>query len=356
MANPDTLDRVDRAEAQRRVEQIESFRRELTELDRSGVLALSSDQAAAVRGYHDTQLGQLAAVFDVDRTAAELQLSLGMRIASALGGLALCLAVALFVERYWGLLALWQQCVLLIAAPLTALVLAEYSSTRERTLYITSLFSLVALAAFAVNLALLNDLFALNWRVFPAIAWTAFALLVAMRYRFRVHLALGLAAGIIAFSLLALRMAGRPFEHRPELHLAAGCVVAALSFRQDPFFAPVYRGVGVLAVLFSLLALSKVGGSSFLPFSERAVEGWYTLLTFGVSAVIITVGVRRRWLETMLVASISFALFLLMKMYDWLWEAVPAFVFFALLGVLSLALIFAFRRLRDNMQQLVRRA
>jgi len=89
-------------EAQQRVYRIRAFRRELAQLAHEGVLALSGEQCTKLDAYHDATLADLAARFDVDISESQRQMSLAMRIASALGGLAFCTAVFLFFYRYWG--------------------------------------------------------------------------------------------------------------------------------------------------------------------------------------------------------------------------------------------------------------
>ena len=85
-----------RRDAQRRADRLRIFRQELAELERQQVLALTDEQRARLEPFLEKTLGDLAAQYDIDTTESQKQLSLGMRIISALGGLALCAAVFLF--------------------------------------------------------------------------------------------------------------------------------------------------------------------------------------------------------------------------------------------------------------------
>ena len=88
---PDTKE-----QAQRRADQIGAFTRELGELEGGGVLALTGDQRQRVQAYHGDILERFGQLYDVDRSDAQKSVSLGMRIASLIGALALSAAVFVF--------------------------------------------------------------------------------------------------------------------------------------------------------------------------------------------------------------------------------------------------------------------
>src|SRR5467141_2110086 len=91
-----------KADAQRRAAQIRAFRAELEELRSEGIDPIAPEQLAAVDAHHDAMLVELAGRYDIDRTAAEERLSLGMRLASMFGAAALTAAVVSFFYRNWG--------------------------------------------------------------------------------------------------------------------------------------------------------------------------------------------------------------------------------------------------------------
>jgi hypothetical protein len=89
-------------DAQQSADRLRIFREELAELERQQVLVLTPEQRAGLDPFLDQTLQELARRYDIDVNSSQKQLSLGMRIVSALGGLALCAAVFLFFYRFWG--------------------------------------------------------------------------------------------------------------------------------------------------------------------------------------------------------------------------------------------------------------
>ena len=114
---------TNRLEAQQRADAIRVFRAELARLEGAGVLHLGADQRAAVDAHHDALLAGFSRDFDIDRDNRDRQLSLGMRIASFLGALALAASVYFLFYQSWGYLGTASQVAVLVAAPLIALAL-----------------------------------------------------------------------------------------------------------------------------------------------------------------------------------------------------------------------------------------
>jgi hypothetical protein len=110
--------RMGKEEAQKRADRIRAFREELRQLEQEQVIALSNDQRGSVAKHHDKLLAQLADVFDIDRTSAQKQLTLGLRIISFLGALAISAAVYFFFYRFWGVFTTVAQTVILIIVPI----------------------------------------------------------------------------------------------------------------------------------------------------------------------------------------------------------------------------------------------
>lgn len=107
---------VSRTEAQQRVDDIRVFERELDRLVREQVLELSAAQRSALAAHHQQLLAGYTQAFDVDRDRHARQLSLGMRIASFLGALALAASVFFLFYQFWGLLDTAVQVAVLILA------------------------------------------------------------------------------------------------------------------------------------------------------------------------------------------------------------------------------------------------
>lgn len=332
---------------------IRAFRRELERLAREGVLVLSEDQRSGVDACHEKTLAELASRFDVDVSESQKQISLAMRIASALGGLALCAAVFLFFYRYWGLIGTPLQVVILISIPILGLFAAELVSRRERTFYYTSLIVLVVLAAFIMNLVVLGSIFNLAPSPYAFLVWGVLALILAYGYRLRLPLAGGLAALVIFVAAIMTTLGGGYWDacvERPEGFLPGALALLAipllLRHSRHPDFPTTYRVIGLLFVFIALLVLSNAGQLSYLPFGKQAAQGMYQLIGFGAAILAIWSGIRRRWLESVNLGSAFFALHLFNRMFSWWWDLLPKYLFFLIIGVIALVLLAVFRRLR----------
>ena len=252
-----------RQDAQRRVDQVSAFTRELAELERAGVLALPPGQREQIERYHGDVLATLARRFDVDQTDEQRQMALGMRVASLLGAVTLSAAVVLFFYRVWGLLTTPAQVISLIAVPLLMLLAVEVAARREPTRYIASVLSLIAAASFALNLSVVGAIFNMTPTPLVLAAWAAFALAVAYTYGLRLLLAGGVIAAMgygVAAVASATGLDWSVSLVRPEPLLLLGPLAIAASFWPSGVrpegFARTWRLVGVGALLLPLLFLS----------------------------------------------------------------------------------------------------
>ena len=175
---------VTREEAQARVNRINAFRAELEELERRGAITLTDQQRAQLHDYHHTLLDALTQRFEVDRSRAESQLSLGLRVVSLLGAAACTAAVFLFFQRFWGLLSSPVQVTLVWLAPLAALAGALATARVERTLYFTALLSILAFGCFVMNVYVVGTILNARPSPQPFLVWSAFALAVAYAWIF----------------------------------------------------------------------------------------------------------------------------------------------------------------------------
>jgi hypothetical protein len=110
-----------RTDAQQAADRIRALREELQTPEVREVLALTPEQQSRFDAWSRGKLGELAQQYDVDTTVSQKHISWGMRIASTLGGLALCAAVVLFFARYWGYLDTPVQVATAILMPLAGL-------------------------------------------------------------------------------------------------------------------------------------------------------------------------------------------------------------------------------------------
>ena len=345
-------------DAQQRANRIRSFRQELDQLSREQVLALTEEQRTRLDAHLDKTLQELAGRYDVDVSESQKQLSIGMRIASALGGLALCAAVFLFFYRFWGLIPTGGQVVILVITPLAGLVAMDLVARRERTLYFTSLIGLVVFASFVMNLYVLGQIFNIASSPKAFLAWGLFALVLAYAYGLRLPLAGGLLSLLVFLAATVVGWTGvwwQSVESRPELGLIGGLLMlaapAAIRHAKREEFPWVYRMVGLLVIFFSIVILWHSGGDSesYLPLSSKATERLYQWVGFVAAGATIWWGVRRSWQGIVNLGCAVFTIFLFIKLVDWWWDWIPKYLFFLIVGLIAIGLLFAFRRLRARM-------
>ncbi len=346
-----------REEAQRRADRIAHFTTELAELENSGVLLLSEQQREAVAAHHGKALKRLAEQFDIDTSQTARQMSMGMRIVSFLGAIALSAAVFFFFYRFWGLFTVSQQAAILVCAPIAALVGVEFAARREKTLYFASLISLVALTAFILDLAMLGQIFSITPSQNAFLAWAAFSLLLAYTYRLRLILVAGLISLLGYLTATMGTWSGiywLSFGERPENFLAAGLLICGLAYMPvhgKTGFTPVYRMFGLLVALIAVLVLSHWGIGSYLELPPERVENLYQIAGFCLSSLLIWLGIRRRWPGITNLGSTFFVIFLYTKFYDWWWKWMPKYLFFLLLGLIALLLLLVLKRLRTLVRE-----
>jgi uncharacterized membrane protein len=350
--------RPSQREAQESADRIRLLRQELATPELQQVLALTPDQQSRFDDWSRAQLTQLAQLFDVDTSASQKRVSWGMRIASTLGGIAICAAVVLFFMRYWGYLDTSVQVIILAVVPLLALAGAEFTVGRERTLYFTGLLALVAFASFVMNLAVLGSIFNINSTERALLAWGAFALVVAYRYGLRLLLALGLLLLLGYGAALVTAQFGYrwfDFDQRPELvaflALLVFCAPAAIRHQRHSDFPSVYRLVGAMVFFVCVLSLADWGMPSYLSFSHQNNERLYEFVGLLTSAGAIWLGIARHWSGVVNTSATAFAIFLYARLYHWWWDRMPKYLFFAAIGALSIGLVLAFNRVRGQMAQ-----
>jgi Predicted membrane protein (DUF2157) len=349
-------DTSDRAAAQQAADRISLLRQELASGELASILTLTPEQQQRFDEWSSAKLAVLAEQFDVDTTASQKRVSWGMRIASTLGGVAICAAVVLFFQRYWGYLETWAQVTTLLITPLLMLSGAEFMSRRERTRYFTGLLALVALASFVMNLAALGSIFNIVSTERALLAWGAFAVVLAYRYGLRLMLALGLLL-LISYAAAAftaqLGYHWLEFWDRPEHFLLLGILSFALpSYLKHPEhsnFPPVYRLTGALTFFMAVLSLAEWGKPSYLPWETLSIERLYEFVGLTFSGTAIWLGITRNWNGIVNTGAAFFTLFLFTRLYHWWWIWMPKYLFFAVVGTLGIALVLAFKQLRLKM-------
>ena len=343
-----------REEAQRRADRIGAFRAEVEALAREGGPAIDAPQLEAVRSYHDALLARLAAEHDVDRTRAERQMSLGMRIASLLGAAALTAAVVSFVYRVWGTLPAAGQVTLLTAAPLAAAGAMLVAARLEKTRYVASLFAIVACAALVMQTVLLGRIFNLRDSPHALAVWAAFALAVAVPWRFALPFAFGLGALAVYAAGSVFWWAGFQWTsvfERPETLILAAVALLAIIHRVPADLRVPGRSALLLLALVPLLALSSFGQASLLPVGQPIARVFYQFVAVAAALAVIGAGLRAGQRETVLIGSMFAAIFVLARFVDWWWDWMPKYLFFLILTAIAVTWLWALRVVRRRLAE-----
>lgn len=340
-------------QAQHRVNDILAFDRELHRLRDEGALALDSDQSDRLQDHHQRLLADYRARFDIDRDSQDHRLSLGMRIASFLGALALAASLFFLFYQFWGLFTESAQVVILIGASLISLLMTLYLQRRDASGYFAKLGAMLAFASFVLNVVMVGQIFNITPSDKALLPWAAYALLLAYTCNTRLLLA---AALICVMGYVAARVGTWSGAYwldvgeRPENFFPAALLIFLLpSFlAQQRFdgFAAIYRVFGLLGLFLPMLVLANWGSGSYLPLRSASVENLYQVLGFIASALVIWLGARREWPEVVNTGLTFFVIFLYTKFFDWWWEVMPKYLFFLVLGLCAVLILLVLRRLR----------
>jgi len=344
---------ISKESAQARADQIGSFRRELALLEEEKVIALEREQREAIQAYHEGLLQQFFRTYDVDTNKHEKQLSLGMKISSFLGALGLAASVFFLFYRFWGDFTTPLQIVILVSVPLLLLAATMYVSGKEKTGYFAKILSMVAFAAFVLNVVMLGEIFNITPSENAIFIWALFAFLLA--YATDTRLILGMA--IIMFSFFLSAKTGTwsgsywiGFGERPENFFPAALLlfmVPILPHKNYDGFGVIYRVFAMLLFFLPVLVLSNWGALSYLHMIPiDTVEVIYQVVGFAVSLAAILLGIKKEWGEVMTTGNIFFTIFLYTKFFDWWWDALPKYLFFLIIGITAIAMLLLFKRLR----------
>ncbi|MGP3791287.1 DUF2157 domain-containing protein [Pseudomonas sp. B392_1p] len=345
---------LSRDQAQQRADDIQAFRRELERLQQEQALSLTAPQHRQLDAHHARLLDDYRHVFDIDPNQHARQLSLGMRIASLLGALALVASVLFLFHQFWGYFDTALQVALLVGASVASLLLTFAVRQRDASGYFSKMIALLALACLVLNTVMLGQIFNLTPSDNVLLAWAAYALLLAYACEARLLLAAGLICllGFIAAKINAWSGFYWLNLEFPEHFFLAGllCFLAPHWLPKGRFdsFASTYRLFGLLALLGPVLVLAHWGAGSHLPWSIELIEGGYQVLGFAGSALAIWLGARRDWPEVVNTGLCFFIIFLFSKLFDWWWEVMPKYLFFLMLSLVAVLILLILRRLRAS--------
>ncbi len=343
--------------AQQRADQIHAFNHELAELTREQVLSLSAEQQAAIDDYHQGLLNQFRSDFDIDHSQHEKQLSLGMRIASFLGAVALAASVFFLFYQFWGRLGTASQVTILSGASIISFLATVIVASKDASGYFTKLIGLVAFACFVLNIAMFGLIFNITPTDNALLAWAALALLLAYAYDVRL---LQVAALLCIIAYVSARVGAWSgmywihFGERPEnffpIALLLFFIPQWINHERFSGFALSYRVFGIVTLLLPMLVLAHWGYGSYLNIDPDLIEGSYQLAGFILSGVFIWYGIRRGWGHVVNSGVTFFVIFIYTKFFDWWWEVMPRYLFFLVLGLVAILCLVMLKRLRKAEQ------
>jgi len=344
-----------RTDAQRRADEIQVFRTELARLEAEKVIAITNDQRSTLTQHHDALLTQYTQSFDIDRDTQAKQLSLGMRIASFLGALALAASVFFLFRQYWGLFPTVAQVTLLMTTSLGSLVATFLIAHRDSTGYFAKLAAMVAFACFVLNIALIGQIFNITPSDKALLPWATLAFLLAYNLDLRLLLAAGILCVIAFISARTGTWSGMywiDFGRRPENFFPAAIILfflpSVLSHVRFTGFGAIYRVFALISLLLPVLILSNWGLGSYLTMDVKTIEHAYQALGFILSAAAIWYGARHDCSEVVNTGMTFFVIFIYTKFYDWWWKLVPKSVFFLIIGLTAILFILVMKRLRTS--------
>jgi uncharacterized membrane protein len=344
-----------RIEAQARAEDIRAFMLELKRLEAAQVVSLSEEQHQSIKEHQQAVIASLSRQFDIDRDMRSKQLSLGMRIASLLGAIALAASVFFLFYQFWGRLGTGLQVTTMMGASALTYYATLWIRKKDDSGYFTKLAALVAFACFVLNIQMMGEIYNITPSDTALLPWAAYAFLLA----YLCDLRLLLAAALLCITAFIAARAGEfqglywlDFGERPENFFPAAIAMFLIPLlaNQSRYagFAQTYRLLALLAFFLPMLVLAHWGDGSYLALQPKTIEHVYQALGFLATGAAIALGVRRHWPDVVNTSVTFFIVFMYSKFYDWWWEVMPKYLFFLVLGLTALLTIFVLRRLRSE--------
>jgi len=345
------------ADAQSRIEQIEAFQEEMKALEISNTLILSPDQKSAIEVFHSQLLEKLRNTYDVDTNSKAKQLTLGMKIASLLGALAMAMSIFFLFYQFWGYLSTPIQVTALVTAPVSLFLLTIYLTQKDKSAYFSKISGLVCLASFVLNLSMLGQIFNVTPSPNAFLIWSAFGFLLAYACNAKliVFFAMLSLSGFIAMKIGTWSgIYWISFGERPEHFILPSLILFSIphfiKHSKYPGFDVIYRVTAMIMLFLPLLVLANWGELSYLTWDNAFVEGSYQILGFAVALIGIWLGIKKHWHHVTNTSNVFFILFLYTKFFDWWWQWMPKYIFFFLVGLTALLALFVFNRIRTSQQ------
>ncbi len=341
-------------DAQQRAEQIRYFQAELKELENEDILSLEKSQLEFINNYHKTVLSSLHVEHDIDISTTDIQLSLGMKIASFLAALGLSASIFFLFFNFWGGYSTEIQVAILIVTPMILLSLTFWLSRLESTSYYSKIAGLLTLSAFILNLSMIGQIFNITPTPNALFIWAVFATLLA--YAIDARMLLGM--GIISFSMfLSAKFSTWSgiywigFGERPENFLPVAFILFGISFIPHTRFwgfGSIYRVFAMILFFMPVLILGNWGYISYIEMDNKSIEILYQSLGFIFSAIAIYIGIKKNIREVTTTGNVFFTIFLYTKFYDWWWDIMPKYLFFLLIGLSAVLILIVLKRYKRS--------
>jgi hypothetical protein len=356
-------DRTTKVDAQERADRIRAFQQELSALQAKEILVISEPQRRQIDCYHESVLATLKKDYDIDHNQATKQLSLGMKIVSLVGALAMASSIFFVFFQFWGMVSTFTQTAVLVGSSIITFIAVYAVAKIDASGYYSKIVGLIALACLVLNLVMFGQMFAITPSPNAFIIWALYGFLLAYLCKARVLLVLAILSLSCFFSMYFSTWSGVYFinfgEH-PENILMSSLIIFCLPFaftqmqntqrfgyiKQYEHFNKVYRVMGLLLFFLPVLLLSNWGRGSYLALDHDTIEGMYQLLGFLAAGLTIWLGIVKQWRHVNITGNIFFVLFLYTKFFDWWWDWLPKYVFFFAIGLFSIVLLVMLKRLR----------
>lgn len=341
-------------QAQQRVEQISLFEQELKTLEQEQVISHADESIKAIREHHRLTLESLKQRFDLDFNTQAKQLSWGMKIASLLGALAMAASLFFLFYQFWGHLSQISQSLLLTLSPLLLFSACMWLRFILKHEFFAKIAAMLTLMAFVLNLTMLGQMFNITPSDNALLTWAMLALVLA----YSCHAGILLVAAIVLVDcFIAARMGSwsgmywLSFGERPENFILPSLLLFFLpnviSQHNFPGFARLYRVFAMLGFFIAVLIMANWGEGSYLLLSSDLTENIYQILGFICSALAIYWGLKKGLNEVVNTGNVFFMLFLFTKFFDWWWQWMPKYLFFFILGLVSILALLVVRRIRS---------
>lgn len=338
-----------------RARRILATRAELESLVAEGTIDPADLTLANIRSHHDTLLAGFVVRGDVDLSREEERLSAGMRFATLLGAAALSIAWGMFATSLWDDLGHTARMALVWLPPLLLLFATTSAAKRESTGYVANIVATVGTIAAAVAgfATVSTGSGSARW---PFLLFGAYGMVLAYRHRLVLPLLVGIVGvGGWIWSLDSL-VHGTPayqFEHSEPLLICGLLALAVGVWRRNdpPGFSTVWRLAGVCAIVAPLLILGLDGTSSWFGRGE-GVELAYQAIGFLAFVGMVIHGLGRDDAIVARGGATALVLFLFFRMVDWLWDVIPDWLFFLLVGALAFAVLRLLKSVRDRGRRL----